>query len=505
MITLKLALWGWPLVTLVLFAMMRPRRAMLASVIAGALFLPEIQMTPQEGAPSPDEFKLGILKFTKANSISFSALLGVLIFDFRRLRTFRPRWFDIPIVVYCAAAYFANSGMGDSFYDSLMASRDQALVWGVPYFLGRLYFTDFDSIRELALALVLGGVVYAPFALFESIMSPKLNMWVYGFLPGAANEFDRGGGFRPVVFMSHGLAVGMWTVATAVVAFALWGSGAVRRIVIWPLNRPVSMALVVLGLLVTAVMSRSTGALGIGIAGVLAVLQLRLVKAPVVLAILLVVSPIYITARCSGWDAQDLIQLMKDQLGPDRAGSFAFRVANENAIIQKIQSNPPLGSAAFGFGDRGKAVKVPPMKGKEAMGNLFRGEVTFDSLWGICLGMYGYVGLIGCWTAMLLPAVRFALYHHPRTWFDPVVAPAAALTVVVICWMIDNISNAMTNPALILVGGALAGVAGAHVPRPGARAVEPEPEPGGETEPPPESLQDRNRRRGAMVRHRRFR
>jgi hypothetical protein len=384
-----------------------------------------------------------------------------------------------------------------------MASRDQALVWGVPYFLGRLYFTDFDSIRDLALGLVLGGVVYAPFALFESIMSPKFNMWVYGFLPGAANEFDRGGGFRPVVFMAHGLAVGMWTVATAVVAFGLWGSGAVRRITIWPLRQPVSMALIVLGLLFTAVMSRSTGALGIGIAGVLAVLQIRLVKVPIVLALLLVVSPIYVTARCSGWDAQEFIQWIKTDISPDRAGSFAFRVANENAILKKINSNPEVGSSTWGFGDRGKAIKVEKESPRNAYGKLDRGEVTFDSLWGICLGMYGYVGLIACWTAMLLPVVRFMVCHHPRTWFNPVVAPAAALTVVIICWMIDNISNAMTNPALILIGGALAGVAGARVPQPVVAPVEPEPP--GEQDEPPEQEQRGMRRPGALMRNRRFR
>src|SRR5438093_763697 len=104
------------------------------------------------------------------------------------------------------------------------------------------------------------------------------------------------------------------------------------------------------------------------------------------------------------------------------AFSFEYRVANENAIVRRIQSNPPVGSASFGFGDRGQAVKVEKVKGKEGRhGGLAAGQVTFDSLWGISLAMYGYIGLISCWAAMLLPAVRFVICHHPRTWFNPVV------------------------------------------------------------------------------------
>jgi hypothetical protein len=499
MITLKIALFGWPLVTLLLFARFPPRRALLISVIGGALFLPEIQMTQMEGGPPPDEFLLVILKFTKANTISFSALLGALLFDGGRLFAFRPRWFDVPIVVYCASAYFANSGIGESLYDSLMASRDQALVWGVPYFLGRVYFTDFDSIRELALGLVYGGVVYAPLALIECIISPKFHIWCYGFLPGAANEMFRGSGYRPVLFMSHGLAVAMWLAASAVVAAGLWGTGAVRRLVVWPLKRPVSMGLVALGLAMTTVLSNSTGALGIGIAGVAAVLQLRLVKAPILLVILLAASPVYVGARCSGWTAEEFITWVKTEIDPSRASSFEFRVANENALLRKMAAPSPAGGPLFGYGDRGLARKVEKTKGFM----LETGEATYDSMWIICLGMYGYVGLISCWLAMLLPAVRFMIYHHPRTWLDPIVAPAAALTLVVICWMIDNISNAMTNPAFILIGGALMGVADARVPRRQAEPAEPGPEQTQETtaiqEAPPAY------RPGVLIRNRRFR
>ena len=60
-------------------------------------------------------------------------------------------------------------------------------------------------------------------------------------------------------------------------------------------------------------------------------------------------------------------------------------------------------------------------------------------------------------------------------------------------------------PALILVGGALAGVSGARVPLPVRRQAELDPEPTAETDPRTGQIQAAERRRGVVVRNRRLR
>jgi hypothetical protein len=485
----KFALFGWTPLILYLFQRTRQKhRALIFCFVAGALFLPEIQLSQvSPDAPDSNEFKIVILKFTKPNTISFAALLGALLFDRRRLFRFRPRWYDLPMLVWCVVPYFSNSGMGTSFYDSLMSVRDQTLSWGIPYLLGRVYFTNFEAFRDLAIAIVLGGLVYVPLCLLEKKVAPQLNSWVYGFWPGQ-DQFNRDGGYRPMVFMSHGLACALWLAATTVVAFWLWYSGAVPKLRVWPLRRPVSMLWAALALMGTAAVANSLGALSIGIGALVAVFQLRLARLPIILLALLLVSPAVIWLRTSGWSAKEELDWLRSQ-GPEmkiRADSFGFRVDMEDRLLKKMPEKP-----MFGFGDTGEARKAPIEKRDE------KPEVVVDSRWIICLSSYGYVGLVACWTSMLLPAALFMWYYPPRTWFTPALAPGVAAAVVLIMYMIDNISNAMNNPAFLLLNGALAGVLGARM----AKVVEVLPVEEEEEEAPPPVPAD-PRRPGVLVRNR---
>src|SRR5205823_5308942 len=116
--------------------------------LLGALFLPEIQMASVSlQAPDPNSFKAFIIvKSTKPNTIAFSALLGVLLFDSKRLFSFRPRWFDIPMLVWCIVPMISDLLIPETepkrptFYDSFSASRDQVWFYGIAYYLGRVYF-----------------------------------------------------------------------------------------------------------------------------------------------------------------------------------------------------------------------------------------------------------------------------------------------------------------------------------------------------------------------------
>lgn len=485
-ILVKVALFGWVPLVLVLFRYLPHHRALLVGVIAGTLFLPEVQMAKVSAeAPDASEFVVLFLKLTKPNTISASALLAAFLFDRRRLFSFRPRWFDLPMAVWCVVPFFSDLGIGISAYGSLAAARDQTLSWGVPYLLGRVYFTDFRSFRDLAMGLVVGGLVYLPFALYEIRFSPQLHERLYGFFPGSKDEFDRMGGFRPIVFMSHGLAVGMWLVATAVVAFWLWWSGAVRTISVWPIKKPMPMTFPALALLAVSVLARSTGAIGIGLAGVLSLLQVRLLKAPVLVIALLAISPVYLVARTSGWDAKQFTDWVRANIDENRANSFIYRVRNEGRLVRKV-----WGSPALGYGDTGEARKVEKEKRSDEP------EAVTDSLWIICLSCYGFVGLVALWAAMLVPAARFLGTYPARSWSHPAVAPAAAVAVVVIIYMLDNLSNAMQNSVLVLSAGALAGVTGARAAPQDGQSAKPQ------TATPAEQASPTPYRPGVLIRNR---
>ena len=93
--------------------------------------------------------------------------------------------------------------------------------------MGRQIVCSKTDTEEILRVLVIAGVVYSVPALFEIRFSPQLHTWLYGYFPqefGFSQEV-RGGGFRPVVFMGHGLLVAFIFCTTAIAAAAFWTTG----------------------------------------------------------------------------------------------------------------------------------------------------------------------------------------------------------------------------------------------------------------------------------------
>ena len=74
----------------------------------------------------------------------------------------------------------------------------------MPYLIGRLYFSDAEGLRELAIAIVIGGLACVLPCLYEMRMSPLLLPQVYGI---DRYEGIRMGGYRPRIFFSTGNGV----------------------------------------------------------------------------------------------------------------------------------------------------------------------------------------------------------------------------------------------------------------------------------------------------------
>src|SRR5262249_44817660 len=109
--------------------------------------------------------------------------------------------------------------------DGLSQALQQTVTWGIPYLLGRVYFTDYRALRELALGAVLAAVVYIPLCLFEVRMSRQLARVGYGYTQHVFAQTIRFDGFRPMVFFKHGLTLALWMVCALLVAGWLWWTG----------------------------------------------------------------------------------------------------------------------------------------------------------------------------------------------------------------------------------------------------------------------------------------
>jgi hypothetical protein len=364
-------------------------------------------------------------------------MLGVLLFDSRRLSHFRPSWFDLPIVVWCGCSFVSSMTNGLGAYDGLSATFYKVIMWGLPYFIGRIYFTDLHKLRELAVAIFIGGLVYMPLCLLEMRISPQLHRLVYGFFQHDFSMTIRMGGYRPMVFMQHGLMVAMWMATASLAGLWLWQSNALKRL--WG----IPTAWLVFPLIGTTIMCRSMNSLGLLALGTAALYGTKVLKSRVPMLVLIAIAPLYLFARINGtFSGKALIDLTKDLAGADRAQSVEFRITNEDLLIGKAMQQPWFGWAGW------NRMRVIDDDGKM--------EGITDGLWVIATGENGLVGLISITSLLLLPAAMLLWRMNPRYWDHPLGAPAAMLAVVITLHMIDNLPNGMFNPVYVLCVGAVA-------------------------------------------------
>ncbi|MCX5662498.1 MAG: O-antigen ligase domain-containing protein [Planctomycetota bacterium] len=426
--TVLIALLGWPVITLVLFAVCTPRRAATIALVGGWLLLPDAV-----------GFKIpGFTDLTKASVIALAIVASAVLFDVGSLLRLRPRFVDLFALVWCVCPMASSIDNGLGAYDGLQAVRIQVETWGLPFLIGRIYYSDIEGMTELAHGLVLGGLVYVPLCIFESRMSPQLNQMVYGFYAyDWAGGASRLGGWRPSVFMQFGLVLGLWMACISLVAIWLWVNGT-RTLMGLP------MGLVMSILVITTVMCRSLGSLVLMAAAVGVMLLARWFRLGALVFVMLLIPVAYPVARYTGVFSGDGIVSFSQGFSSDRAASLKFRLDNEDMLIDKASQRPLVG-----WGRWGRA-RVTNDEGKDIS--------TTDGIWIIYLGSCGWVGLTSLTVMMLLPGALVMRKLKPyRLWAEPALAPVAVMVMIPIIYMIDCLPNGFVNPVYICVAGGLAG------------------------------------------------
>jgi hypothetical protein len=425
----------------------------LAAFVLGLLFLPMVSDTVDGTSDAPGALAIPGIALSKYKVLSLAVLLGVLLRDPGRVLRFRPGWVDLPMIMWCLcplpSALMAPPPPDGStpFKDGLVQTVGQCLLWGVPYFMGRLYFATHRRILDLCVGVIAGALLYVPLCLFEVRMSPQLHAVLYGFTQHSFEQTIRFSGFRPMVFMEHGLALSLFMALASLLGAALWWCGALQA-VSRSLKMPsVFATLAILVLAGTSLLLKSTGALLLATTGLGVFLITRWVKLPVAFILLLAIPPGYLALRTTGsWAGNDLTEWIKENIDSDRAESFECRLINEDLLMERAWERPVLGWCGWGrnlvHDADGRNTTIP------------------DGLWIITLGNRGLVGLLALYAAMLVPVIRFLWLHPARIWFHPLVAPAAACALTVTLFMIDNLMNAMFNHLFVLMAGALAAVQG---------------------------------------------
>src|SRR5687768_4659597 len=357
---------SWLPVSLVLFALLRPRHAVLAAYLGAWLFLPmKAGLTKIPILPDIDKVAVS----------SCAVLLGALLFDAHRLFSFRFRWFDVPMLAFCLTPFVSSVTNGLGAWDGMSHVIEQVTLFGIPYLLGRVYFNDWEGFRELAVAIFVGGVIYIPFCLWEIKMSPQLHRTIYGFHQHSFSQTIRFGGYRPMVFMQHGLAVGFWMTAASLIGVWMLVTGSMRQL--WG----IPMIVIVPVLLVTAVLCKSAAGLGFLMMGIAALFAIKWTRSAIPLYCLILFTPFYMVARTTGIvSGEGPVEWATAIFGAERAQSLETRMISENALTAHSMKRPVFG---YGRWDPNDKCKPGWMVRNEETGK--RGAIP-NGMWVLTMG-----------------------------------------------------------------------------------------------------------------------
>lgn len=411
-------LLAWPFLAMVPFARFEAHRASALVVVLGWLFLPNISINLP-----------GLPDYTKWTAMALGLLAGTLVFQPERLARFRPGFADVPMLLWVVSALGASLSNGYGIYDGLAGAFNRALTWGIPWVAGRIHFSSRREREELLVVIVGAALAYTPLVLWEARMSPQLHNMVYGFAQHSFAQTYRGGGWRPMVFTDHGLALSLFLGCSAVAALAL------HRVREKVAGVPVLVAFAALAS--ATLVCKSLGAIVLTAAGiVLLVLPLPTIAFPVLLSLPLVYMAVRLTQPTLLDDALGLLGFVSD----DRVDSLAYRWRCED-LLAGIGWRQPW----FGVTGRGYATH-------DEYGEVTR--VVTDSLWIISFVGFGLTGLAGSMGTFLLGAGR-GLLARVRATVAGVRGAEVGIGIMLLLVTFDSLANAFATPVWVLVAGAI--------------------------------------------------
>ncbi|MEM6941128.1 MAG: hypothetical protein AAF509_13475 [Pseudomonadota bacterium] len=313
----------------------------------------------------------------------------------------------------------------------------------VPFLLARQFLASEEGLRELLLALMVGALIYSIPSLIEIRLSPQINVWVYGYFQHSFEQMMRAGGFRPIVFLPHGLWLAVFIVAGLMSAAALARAA--------PSEAQPKMYVAVLYLFVLLVLCKSAASLLYGLAMTPLILFFPhrfLVRVAVLFAVVAVTYPMLRNFQLIPLDA---ILAQAESFSAQRAQSLEYRFDNEEQLLSRAAEKP-----LFGWGGWGRSLIRDPETGE---------ILTIpDGRWIIIFGTFGWLGYICEFGLLALSPILIWVYiqRHPRAELSPYVAP---LCLILTITMMDMLLNDTLTPFIWLIAGAILGHAERLMPR----------------------------------------
>ena len=417
---------------------MPTRKAIIWSILGAFLLLPV-----RTGFDAP-----GIPNMDKTAIASLSVLLWTSIFSRRKVFTLpRSKILVALMVVYVASPFVTmlnnydplrlsvSTLPGMTIYDGVSLVIKQ-IIEIIPFLIGYSIFKTAGDMRELLKAIVVAALVYSLLILWEVRFSPQLHSQLYGFFPHSFVQQMRGGGFRAVVFLGHGLLVAIFVAMAMVGAIGLWRN----RIQVLGLPGIVYTPFLLLVLILCKSLGAAILAVVIGLA--LYLLRYRTVITLLAISGLIIVS--YPFMRGAGLIPVNMIAEVSAEFSSDRASSFQTRIENEELLLEKAAQKP-----IFGWGNWGRSRVYQ----KDWSGRFDNDVSITDGTWIIIIGTFGWAGYIASFGILAYPIARAFRYQNKFAKFPVYIVLLAILVVN----LLDLLPNSSLTPITWFISGVLAG------------------------------------------------
>lgn len=435
-ISAYIALIAWPIICVASLSVFDIRKFILFTLLGGYLLLPvgagfDLPLIPVFDKTSIPNltallicsaFVLGSLRFIPRNKI----MLSLLVF-----------FVTSPILTVVFNQDPVAHGVvylrGQTGYDGISALL-RSLILLTPFFFGYSFFQRAQDHQLILVALCVAGLAYALPILLEVRLSPQLNIWVYGYFPHSFAQQFRQGGFRPVVFLGHGLLVAFFVTMCLCATTAVWraSKGSLSLLV----------GIITFGMFVILILCKSVAALVYGIVLVPIIRFLRtrtMVRISCLLALVVFLFPLLRLADVVPTNL--LVEIAETTAGTERAQSLQFRFSNEDVLLSRATER-----LLFGWGGGGRNRIFDAESGDSR-------SVT-DGWWIIVFGVRGLFGYIAQFGLLTLPFLILARsYRGGKSASIPL--ETAAISLILAINLVDFLPNASLSPMTFLMAGAL--------------------------------------------------
>lgn len=429
-----------PLICVVIFRSLPPGRALIVSLMGAYLFLP----------PQPTAFDFPLLPALNKESLPALTVLILCMVLYKDEMRLIPQSRLVRVMLALVLlgpmgttitnlepAFFGRLSLPGMSPKDMLSVAFRQILEITPFLLARNFLNTRAGHRDLLMAMVIGGLIYSFPMLLEVRLSPQLNIWIYGFFQHSFEQMIRQGGFRPIVFLYHGL----WA------AFFIMSSVVAAAILLRAEEGRIKTYAMIAGayLFVVLVLCKS-----------LASLLYCLFLLPMVLLVprrlqlltalgFAVLTLAYPTLKGAGAIPEQALLEQAAKISQDRAGSLKYRFDNENVLLDRAMEKP-----IFGWGSWGRNQILDPITGVS--------ETVSDGYWVIVLGIFGWAGWLGIFGLLLSPIVLMwgRLSKVPLQDVSPYVMGMGLLLAINV---FDLLPNATLTPMTWMIAGALVGYA----------------------------------------------